>query len=100
MVSVVMSFEVLLQQLKRMMPGVKSVVWRCDNAGCFVNALLLYILPLLGRKYNVHIRMLLHNEAGDGKTELDGHFGVLGDVVKVLACRCCYFCYVGIGLIC
>ncbi len=84
MVSVVMSFEVLLQQAKRMMPGLKSVYWRSDNAGCFVNALLLYITPLLGRKYNVHINMLLHNEAGDGKNELDAHFGVLGDVVKVL----------------
>lgn len=86
MVAVVMCCEVVLQQVKLMMPGLESVFWRCDNAGCFVNAFLMYMLPLLGRKYGVRIQVLLHNEAGDGKTELDGHFGVMWSTVKASPC--------------
>ena len=82
MVAVVMGFEVVLQQMKLMMPGLDTVFWRCDNAGCFVNGFLLYMLPHLGRKYGVCIKVLLHNESGDGKTELDGHFGVMWSTIK------------------
>jgi hypothetical protein len=76
-VAVVMLLEAAFMRTKRWFPDVMSADVRTDNAGCYASAFLLYMLPVIGRKHGIRVRVFLHNESGDGKSTLDGHFGVL-----------------------
>ncbi len=52
------------------------MMFQSDNAGCFTNLLVL-VLSLLARQYKLPVLSYYHSETQDGKTTLDGFFGIL-----------------------
>ena len=54
--------------------------WQCDGAGCFNSTLMKACQPYWYKWTGGHVeeKEIGHNEAGDGKTKLDGLFAILG----------------------
>jgi hypothetical protein len=68
--------EACLARVRAMFPDVVTVSVQSDNAAAYASPFLLFFLLGITTLHGLRITEYVHNEAGDGKTVLDGHFGV------------------------
>lgn len=88
-VAVVAIMDHVYQRLRHFFPTARYTALFSDNAGAYTSAAVLLALPFISYAHNFVVTDFLHGEAGDGKNEGDGHFGVLGHLVNV-RCRAFY----------
>ncbi|EFX76844.1 hypothetical protein DAPPUDRAFT_106758 [Daphnia pulex] len=77
--------EAILMRLKAILPHLKTVYLQSDNAGCYQNTLMVFILPHLSYVHGVCIRRFIHTETQDGKSVLDAHFARSSQIVDDLS---------------
>lgn len=87
-VAVASLIEATIARTKALFPAVCTMSFQADNAAAYSSPFLLFILPLLCAKHGVIPTEFAHNWAGDGKTVLDGHFGVQTHQRKVQSELC------------
>jgi hypothetical protein len=68
--------EATLARVRRLFPEIATVSIQSDNAAAYASPFLLFLLPVVATRHGLRVTEYIHNEAGDGKTVLDGHFGV------------------------
>lgn len=99
--SVVCLLEAVLFRIRKWFPQIRTISFQSDNASAYSGALLSFVMPTMCSNYGLRVTGFVHNEAGDGKTVLDNHFGVMGGVVTVrliaivyvlLCIACCTDC--------
>ena len=81
--AVLVIFDALMERLVKMLPVTESVTVQSDNAGCYSSATTLLLAEVLASNHGLALLRWLNNEAGDGKTVLDAHFGVMSAAVFV-----------------
>jgi hypothetical protein len=94
-VAAVSLLEAIIRRIKQLFPATLTVSFQADNAAAYASPFLVFMLPLLCAAVGLRATEFVHNEAGDGKTVLDGHFGVQTQMIKVCVCLClvlCTFC--------
>ena len=77
--------EAIIRRIKQLFPATLTVSFQSDNAAAYASPFLVFMLPLLCAAVGLRATEFVHNEAGDGKTVLDGHFGVQTQMIKVCA---------------
>ena len=82
-VAAVSLLEAIVSRIKELFPGTLTVSFQADNAAAYASPFLVFMLPLLCVAAGLRVTEFVHNEAGDGKTVLDGHFGVQTHMIKV-----------------
>lgn len=85
--AVVCILEAVVARIKQLFPRMESLSFRTDNASCYASSLVMLFAPYICKQYGLRAVELVHNESGDGKTTLDGAFGVVSNNIKVR--RCC-----------
>jgi len=75
--------ETAIIRTKRLFPGLQTISFQADNAAAYSLPFLVFALPILARAHGLSATELIHNEAGDGKTVLDGHFGLQTHMIAV-----------------
>lgn len=73
--SVACCLESAIYCIKKQFPFITSLIVVSDNAKCYSGGGLLGALAALSVTTGIRIERLVHTEAGEGKTELDAHFG-------------------------
>ena len=68
--------EATFARIRHLLPGAATVSVQADNAAAYASPFMLFMLPLVARQHGLLLTEFIHNEAGDGKTLLDGHFGI------------------------
>lgn len=73
--SVACCLESALDCIERQFPFIERLTLVSDNAKCYSGAGLLGVVVALSVIKRIKIERLVHTEAGEGKSELDAHFG-------------------------
>lgn len=74
--SVCAILEAVLIHTKLEVPEVTEVSFVFDNASYYTSDIFRCMLPLIGDRYGMHIRTIIHPEAQHGKGLCDSHFAV------------------------
>ena len=77
--------EAAAMRVKAMFPEAETVSFQSDNGAAYASPFLLTMLPVIAAKHGLRATEYIHSEAGDGKTVLDGHFGIQTFMMKVRA---------------
>ena len=75
--STLASVEALVLQLQEWFSSCESWVLQTDNGPCYKGNLFLQGLLNLNKVYRLQLSVFVNSGVQDGKTYLDGHFGVL-----------------------
>ncbi len=73
--SVACCLESAIQCIQRQFPFLKRLILVSDNAKCYSGSGLLGVIVALSITSGIKIERIVHGEAGEGKSELDAHFG-------------------------
>jgi hypothetical protein len=92
--------EAAIMRVRAMFPEVTTISFQSDNGAAYASPFLLFMIPRLTAKHGLRATEFIHSEAGDGKTVLDGHFGIQTFMMKVgvragcgfRACMCLSVC--------
>ena len=98
-VAAVSLLEAIIRRIKQLFPATLTVSFQADNAAAYASPFLVFMLPLLCAAVGLRATEFVHNEAGDGKTVLDGHFGVQTQIIKVCVCGA-MFCWRNLSRVC
>ena len=71
------SIEGLVKQLQEWFPSCSSWVLQTDNGPCYKSNVFAMGLQRLNESYRLKMKAFINTGVQDGKTNLDGHFGVL-----------------------
>jgi hypothetical protein len=82
-VAAVSLMEATLARTHTMFPHLMTCSLQSDNAATYASPFVLLMMPAVAARYRLRVTAFIHNEAGDGKTVLDGHFGVQTQMMKV-----------------
>jgi len=66
--------EAALEFFHSELPDLESVILQSDNAACYQNNELLFLLQLINSRSSVSIERYIHTETQDGKGLIDAHF--------------------------
>ena len=80
--TVVAIIQQVCKEIKRRCPNVTKLVIQSDNASCYTSKAFVPGAALACSLEGLQLEEVLHNEAQDGKTELDGLFGICSAAVK------------------
>jgi len=75
-VSVVCLLESIVIRLRNIFPTISTMSFQSDNAQCYSTPFVMFMIPRICQVHGVTATQFIHNESGDGKTILDGHFGI------------------------
>lgn len=75
--------EAAIMRVRTLFPEVATVSFQSDNGAAYAAPFLLFMIPTLTAKHGLRATEFIHSEAGDGKTVLDGHFGIQTFMMKV-----------------
>ncbi len=75
--------EAAVKRVKTMFPEVETISFQSDNGAAYASPFLLFMIPAITAKHGLAATEFIHSEAGDGKTVLDGHFGIQTFMMKV-----------------
>jgi hypothetical protein len=75
--STLSSIESLVRQLQAWFPSCDSWVLQTDNGPCYKGNVFAHGLKRLNEIYTLKLRAFINTGVQDGKTYLDGHFGVM-----------------------
>jgi len=82
-VAAISLIEASVARARVMFPEAKTMSFQADNAAAYASPFIVFMLPLVCAAYGFRTTEYVHNEAGDGKTVLDGHFGIQTHMLKV-----------------
>lgn len=68
--------------LAQFVPSVKQVIVQSDNGACFASREFTVGLGTMEAITGVRVQRLMHTEAQDGKSHLDGSFGILSQALR------------------
>ncbi len=74
--------EASIVRTKKLFPYLTTISIQSDNAAAYASPFLLFMLPVICKQHGLRLTEYVHNEAGDGKTVLDGHFGVQTHMIR------------------
>lgn len=63
-------------------PDITEVIIQSDNAGCYSSPVFTVGLSTLFALTGIRVCLLLHCEAQDGKSHLDGNFGIMSQAIR------------------
>jgi hypothetical protein len=75
--------ETAVKRVKAMFPETVTISLQSDNGAAYASPFLLFMIPVIAGKHGLRATEFIHSEAGDGKTVLDGHFGIQTFMMKV-----------------
>jgi hypothetical protein len=79
--------EAAVMRVRTMFPEAETISFQSDNGAAYASPFLLFMIPALAAKHGLRATEFIHSEAGDGKTVLDGHFGIQTFMMKASVCR-------------
>jgi len=79
--------EAAVMRVRTMFPEAETISFQSDNGAAYASPFLLFMIPALTAKHGLRATEFIHSEAGDGKTVLDGHFGIQTFMMKASVCR-------------
>ncbi len=74
--------EASIVRTRKLFPDLTTISIQSDNAAAYSSPFLLFMLPVICEHHGLRLTEYVHNEAGDGKTVLDGHFGVQTHMIR------------------
>lgn len=74
--------EAVLMFIKKWVPSVQQIVLQSDNGACYSSREFTVGLSTMGAVTGVRVCRLIHTEAQDGKSHLDGSFGILSQAIR------------------
>lgn len=74
--------EAVLMFIKKWVPSVQQIVLQSDNGACYASREFAVGLSTMGAVTGVRVCRLIHTEAQDGKSHLDGSFGILSQAIR------------------
>lgn len=65
--------EMILIEVKKLWPSIKTATLQSDNASCYQNSTLTLLILFLSYTHGIDIAKFIHTKTQDGKSVLDAH---------------------------